>query len=486
MTERLSSIADRLRDSGGDEQLLRGLFDELRGIPDEALVEARDAGWFIHLLHVVSRFLGEEVVAWKRAAPVGLRFPRDAVTLNVMADLGNTVRVNHTEAARDLVSFEQIDAWFRASLDLDHEHAGNHQRAGDFHLADGRAGEAERCFARAFRLDRANGPLALRLADLYSDSDRPRDALAVLDMAIREGTSESPCSGRRGSWRCRSTSTTRLSPTSRASKNCNPDKRGPTTIGRWRNWKRNAPPPRWSRSNSNGSGRAEHILPLSILRAWAYAQLADPAGVEREVEAVLSQRLADVDYLTESGLARLCNRLYHAVGLLAPDSTVRKRTVRLLLKTGMAPEELFQADRSSREKRPGLGYYVCVLRQPLPEDWSTNDGCLNGQQTWREYETAWGVLASDEEEAREFATTWQTRCLPPPFEFIDVRLQGEDYEDSPGIVWQGLHQPVSSDDDEDGGDFDDDSGEYDDANEVDHDDEDSEGDDPESGDSPRD
>jgi tetratricopeptide (TPR) repeat protein len=490
MTERLSSIADRLRDSGGDEVLLRGLFDELQAIPDDALVEARDAGWFIHLLHVVSRFLGEEIAAWKRGAPVGRRFPRDAVTLNVLADLGNTVRVNHPEAADDLVSFEQIDAWFRASLDLDHEHAGNHQRAGDFHLADGRAGEAERCFARAFRLDRANGPLALRLADLYSDSDRPRDALAVLDMAIREGTSEAPVFWQAGvlalSLDQHDAAITYFS----RFEELQPGQA-------WTNYYRalaqleaKRPAAALESVEFERQRSPDHILPLSILRAWAYAQLADPAAVEREVEGVLSQRLVDVDYLTESGLARLCNRLYHAVGLLAPDSPVRKRTVRLLLKTGMAPEELFQADRSSREKRPGLGYYVCVLRQPLPEDWSTNDGCLNGQQTWREYETAWGVLAADEDEAREFATTWQTRCLPPPFEFIDVRLQGEDYEDSPGIVWQGLHQPASTDDDDEDGDdqdFDDDSGEYDVTDELEEgeDDDERDGDEPNEDETPR-
>jgi hypothetical protein len=131
-----------------------------------------------------------------------------------------------------------------------------------------------------------------------------------------------------------------------------------------------------------------------------------------------------------------------------------------------------------------------VLRQPLPEDWSTNDGCLNGQQTWREYETAWGVLAADEDEAREFATTWQTRCLPPPFEFIDVRLQGEDYEDSPGIVWQGLHQPASTDDDDEDGDdqdFDDDSGEYDVTDELEEgeDDDERDGDEPNEDETPR-
>src|SRR5262249_46796334 len=48
-------------------------------------------------------------------------------------------------------------------------------------------GEAERCLARGFRLDRTSSFLALRLAEVYRQTDRPRDALMVLDMSLREG-----------------------------------------------------------------------------------------------------------------------------------------------------------------------------------------------------------------------------------------------------------------------------------------------------------
>ena len=53
------------------------------------------------------------------------------------------------------------------------------------------AGEAERCLARGFRLDRSNEEIARRLAEVYVQSGRPSEALTVLDMCLREGT-ESP------------------------------------------------------------------------------------------------------------------------------------------------------------------------------------------------------------------------------------------------------------------------------------------------------
>ena len=54
---------------------------------------------------------------------------------------------------------------------------------------------------------------------------------------------------------------------------------------------------------------------------------------------------------------------------------------------------------------------------------------------------------------------WQDQCYPLAAEFLDVALEDEDYTDSPGVVWQGTHQPP--DDGEDGEDGeDDDSDEY--------------------------
>jgi len=51
-------------------------------------------------------------------------------------------------------------------------------------------GEAERCLARGFRLMRNDSYLALRLAEIYQRTDRPRDALAVLDLCLREGSED--------------------------------------------------------------------------------------------------------------------------------------------------------------------------------------------------------------------------------------------------------------------------------------------------------
>ena len=59
--------------------------------------------------------------------------------------------------------------------------------AGDHFMSEQNLGEAERCYARSFRLKRNLGEVAIKLASLYRETDRLRDALHVLDVCLREG-----------------------------------------------------------------------------------------------------------------------------------------------------------------------------------------------------------------------------------------------------------------------------------------------------------
>ena len=63
-------------------------------------------------------------------------------------------------------------------------------RAGQHFQAQLEYGEAERCLARAFRLDRRDGAIARNLSELYRMTDRPKDALHVLDLSLREGSQD--------------------------------------------------------------------------------------------------------------------------------------------------------------------------------------------------------------------------------------------------------------------------------------------------------
>ncbi len=109
----------------------------------------------------------------------------------MVAVLSNTLReLTSTDGQTSSISADDIKKLFVRSLDIDSECGRSFARAGLHYLSEQNFGEAERCLARAFRLNRQSATCASGLADVYANTERPRDALAVLDMALREGCEE--------------------------------------------------------------------------------------------------------------------------------------------------------------------------------------------------------------------------------------------------------------------------------------------------------
>ncbi|MCY2967425.1 MAG: hypothetical protein NT069_27955 [Planctomycetota bacterium] len=185
----IGGLAEELAGSNGDEDVLRQVAAKLLKLAPPELTHPFDAGWVLHLMQYLLELAGDPEVVWVWAKKVADPFPQDARVLNTFAALA--AAFHRREATPpDLIPLEQVDALFRRSLDLDPTLPRNFARAGAFHLETDNFDEAERCLSRAFRLDRTSAPVAAQLAELYEQSDRPRDALAVLDLALREGCDE--------------------------------------------------------------------------------------------------------------------------------------------------------------------------------------------------------------------------------------------------------------------------------------------------------
>ncbi len=443
----LSDIAERLRLSRGAEDQVVTIFQDLVELARQPVGDARDAAWIAHLTHLSSRFLGREVEAWQAIWPAVKPFIRDGVVMNVVADLGRTLRERIPDEADQYVTTEQIDEWFRTSLELEPDHGRNYSRAADYYAATNRVSEAERCYARAFRLDRSNGHLALSLSEIYQQSDRPRDGLTVLDMAIREGAAEPGVF-----WQAGIIALSVEQYESAASYFARFEELQPGEP--WTQYYRalglaeaGRPGLALVAIDLEAERSPNHRLPVAILRALASVQLQRPDRVERHLEEVLELPLVQVDYLTESGLTRLFERLYRVATSLPRESSLFAQVHELILQAGLAPSALFRDEHSDAEQQDGLNYYVCILRQPLGPDWALFPGCLHGQESWTEYETAWGVLAPTEDDARAIALGWQRRCCSPfTPAVLEVRHQGDGYSGAIGAVWQGLHQPISEED----------------------------------------
>ena len=438
-------------------------FSEVRAkvlaLPPQSVTDDRDASKLLQLLKYSLTHTADPASIWAWTEAVGEPFGRMANIICHRAVLGAILA--QFPADPPVISSERITELFRASMDLDPHSAYSHSQAGTFHLQQGNLSEAERCLSRACRLDRVASSPALQLADVYSQTDRRRDGLAVLDMCLREGTQDPDVAWEAALY---AYGLEQYEPVL-------------TYLDRFDQWKPNTP---WS-----GHYRAAALLELeryaealsaaeaddAINPEATYASLLQQvsayAGLKRDeacragLREILSKPLRTVTTLSVQGLARLHRRLWIAVHAWSASDPLAETYETYLIGTGLAPNEMFAAMREASGLSPvedGINFYRVLLRQTMDETWKESIYCLTGEEEWTEYEAVWGVLAEDEDTARRLVVDMQGRAMDRTAEVLGVDEGGTEYTDIPGVVWQGLRASPSDDEDEDDDDdeFDDD------------------------------
>lgn len=423
------------------------LLEEVLSIPASDVSVVSDAERLIHVAGMLSPAGEEHGDVWAWTSSFLAPFGQHASVVNLVAYLGHSLLSLADEETTGLPTAERIEELFRRSLDMDTDRAGNFARAGDYYLGEGRVGDAERCFARGFRLARDNGRIALRLAEIYSNTDRRGDALNALDLSLREGCTEPEVAWEAG--------LTALS--------LDKQTLAVTCLDQYELF---APGEAWTNYyramaflESDRAAEALEAIDLEaerspdclfsslVVRAAAISGLKDADGLRSHISQLMTLRLADVDYLTEPGLLRLFELLDAAVLILPEDDPQRLQIEKLALQSGLAPDSCFERFRSG-EVQEEIGYYTCEFEQPLGPDWPDSPGCLHGQDQWASYIATWGVLARDAQDAESIARGWQEQCADASPELIDVSLRDEGFREVCGVVWQAPHAPVSDDDDE--------------------------------------
>ena len=441
----------------------------------QSVTDDRDASKLLQLLKYSLTHTADPASLWAWAEAVGEPYGRMANIICHRAVLGAILAQFPSDPP--VISSERITELFRASMDLDPHSAFSHSQAGTFHLQQGNLSEAERCLSRACRLDRAASSPALQLADVYSQTDRRRDGLAVLDMCLREGTQDPDVAWEAGLY---AYGLEQYEPVL-------------TYLDRFDQWRPNTP---WS-----GHYRAAALLELErYAEALAAAEADDAinpeatyasllqkvsayAGLKRDeasragLREILSKPLRTVTTLSVQGLARLHRRLWIALYAWSANDPLFETYETYLIGTGLAPNEMFAAIREASGLAPiedGINFYRVLLRQTMDETWKDSVYCLAGEEEWTEYEAVWGVLAEDEDKARRLVVDMQGRAMDRTAEVLGVDEGGSEYTDIPGVVWQGLRDRPSDDDDDD--DDDDDEFDDDDDDDFDPDDEDDDSD----------
>jgi tetratricopeptide (TPR) repeat protein len=438
----LSALQERVEAAAEDEQA--SLLNEVLGHPAASVTHPSDAAVLLslaaQLLDVPGR--GRAVWTWAEAFPA--RFPQHAGVLNMLAWLGfrlgaTAETLNPGQGLEETLSPEAVDRLFRQSLDLDPNQVAHFARAGLFYLNIDNQGEAERCLARGFRLDRTSSFLAQRLAEVYQRTDRPRDALMVLDTCLREGGDDPELAWQAGMVALDLEQWDSLL----------------TYLERYEEQLPGGPATAYYRAfgllaldrPSEALALLDEKAPVpgseyvEVLRACARAACGQTEAFRRFLEGlVVDLRLSQWTEVPRGEMVRLFGRLWKATDCLTADEPLRTQLADLLLETALAPDDLFEEVRQRVEKEEGVNFYRCVLHQPLDEHWPASRGCLPNEEDWQRYRALWGVLAPDEEEAGRLALEWQARCYPLAAEVLDVQVESEGYTDRPGVVWQGFRE----------------------------------------------
>lgn len=453
LLERLNAAFDRFMSRDQHSSVGWDVCLEMMSLRTTDVRNAVEAGRLIHTVHIIAPTCGLIPDAWNWAQPFLAEYPNSATLVNVVASLGMTAR-DFAENGKPpvdpetIVTVERLHELFRRSLDLDPERPNNFARAGQFYLTSGMTGDAERCFARAFRLDRANSMVACRLAEIYSSSERTQDALNVLDLCIREGTTDPQVF-----W---SAAMTALA-----------GGHYQLVVSYLERFEELQPGDQWVyyyiALGCLETGRPQEALKalqieadrnpdstfaLQALLTATAASANDLSALKQHLQAVLEIPLTSVTYLTIMGISRLFVRLYEAVRKLPIDDELRLALEQRGLACGLAPDSYFMAVRADEPIQDEQSYFICQFEQPVGDDWSSRMECLPDETELKSYLASWGVIAPDAAMAEHMALSWQARCHEQPATLTLLELQGSGFKDRAGIAWQSVHQPPAAENSE--------------------------------------
>ncbi len=362
----------------------------------------------------------------------------DSVALNLLAAIAARLYL-HADPDMDVpITKDQIADMMRRSLDMDATRASNFERAGEFFAHAGDDSEAERCLARSFRLDRSRTNAVLMLSDIYSRSERPSDALEVLDLSLREGHGDA-----RVAWQAGVLS----SYLQKHEASLTYFKRFADDVPDhgWMQFYRaqallalNRPDEALDAVQRFSQAEPERQFITKLFESAAHGQKRDKASTLASLEQFLSEKLSCVDYMATQAMARLFDQLWSACQWLDNSELVKQRLFQLIVTSGMTPERYFEATRMARPKEEGVSFYIVVLQQNLPPQWSQLNSCGPGQQQWNQYVMRYGVLSTSQAKAERMALEFQSQSGLDRAQLLDVQAFDQEYVDSPGIVWQSV------------------------------------------------
>ncbi len=346
------------------EPTLARVRDEIRSIDVATVQHDTDACALMHMMGFAIGDGKEAPEIWAWANQLAKNFQENPAVLSMLGDLGNRLRFGPNEEFGATITADRLEPLFRKAVQLKDAKSGTFMRAGDHYFAEQNLGEAERCYARSFRLKRDLSDVALKLALLYRDTDRPRDALHVLDVCLREGGDNPQLAWEAGltafSLKRYEVMLTYL------------DRfRAAVDDQLWVEYYRaiglletNRPAEALLAIERERELAADDQVHLVALRGCAQAALGDIQQARKTLADVLYVPLYEISYLSMQGISALLIRAYETASTLLDDPELTRAFEDRLLQAYLAPESLFEAARKANESAE-VRFYQVLVKQPL-------------------------------------------------------------------------------------------------------------------------
>lgn len=433
--EDVQALYERSLERGGDdwEAAHKALAGELEAVSLEGLtvVERR------HLLTARSRVFQpvedpQATLNWCLSVAKPAR--EDARVMGLLAQVATELHQNHAEALADVLAVEAIQNWAEESVRLDPDDVAVRAYAAYVQKEIGDAAKAERHLARAARLDRSDVWVAQTLAEMYRQSDRDRDALAVLDLCLRSGAQDlgvlwDAAMAANGLDDFQSMHTYLTQYTA-----LNPDYE-------WGHY--------YLLLAADALGQDDQLaerLPqvaesaAHLEFAWLSLTIAHRTRtdqpVEEALERMVSMPLEQLEFFTAHGLHANLMRVLKLLVEKDPEGDSVQRVRTRMLRLGLFNRPAAQLCRAHREEQEQTEYFDIEVVQALDPSWKEDPRRPAGTEDWAALKVSYGVL--EESEAAALALV---RDLHPDFssQAPNLRVANRDertYTDRRGLFAQ--------------------------------------------------
>ena len=367
-------------------------------------------------------------------------FPDDARILSLAANLADTFIELHEKAIDNEendalpkeLDFDWVGLQHENAIKISGDLASVFSRAGGFYFRRGNLDKAERYLARASRLDRTDAFAALKLSEIYADSDRQLDALNVLDLCIRSGCEDSEV----------------IWAAVMAAKTLGKYEELLTYAARFDELVEDYPwscyysadalleLKRYEEAHEKAKQLAEldDSVPLATLsmQAMSLKHMGRTEEANKLVRTCINLKFSDSVQMSPPGALAAVDRLFNSI---SEESGLRTELANRFAPGGFLPEEYFETLVDEESASCKVRFFVIVMMQTLGPNWSDAMNAFPFQFEWQTASQNYGVIAEDGDQAAKIAQEFHAMHWPSGCSVEAVNETDHEYHDRPRIVW---------------------------------------------------